>query len=203
VVAARGLDAEVLSLDAHTLAGIFDTILAVGRAAGGDDAARSLVDSLQQRLATVDRNVLGRPRPRVLGLEWLGPPFLPGHWVPEQIERAGGDNILGEAGGHSREAPWSDLEGLDPDVLLLMPCGYGLDASRAEADRAAESLTVIAPRAIDEGRAYVVDGSSYFNRSGPRVIDGIEILAGLLHPGAMPVRAHASEVWRPATAGRA
>lgn len=203
VVARRGLGARVVSLDAHTLAEILETIRTVGEATGATEAAERLIRDLDARLAKIAGAVDGRPRPRVLGIEWLGPPFLPGHWVPEQIERAGGENLLGEAGGHSREAPWSDLEGLDPDVLLIMPCGYGLEASRAEADRVADRLLAIAPRAIEEGRAFVVDGSSYFNRSGPRVVDGVEILAGLFHPDVAAPRPDAAAVWQPSAAHRA
>ena len=185
VVAACGLHAAVVSLDAHTIEEILDTILVVGQATGVAERARDLVRGLEQRMAAVSSAVQRRLRPRVLAIEWLGPPFLPGHWVPEQIELAGGVCLAGEAGSHSRQVDWKDLEGLDPDVLILMPCGYGLEASRAEADRAAERLLELAPRAIEADRAFVVDGSSYFNRSGPRVVDGVEILAALLHPGAV------------------
>jgi iron complex transport system substrate-binding protein len=184
-VASRGLHATVVSLDAHTIDEILNTILVVGHATGIDERARELVGGLEERMVAVASVVQGRPRARVLAIEWLGPPFLPGHWVPEQIERAGGICLAGETGSHSRQVDWKDLEGLDPDVLILMPCGYGLEASRVEADRAAERLAEIAPRAIEEDRAFVVDGSSYFNRSGPRVVDGIEILAALLYPGVV------------------
>ena len=197
VVQRRGLGARVESLDAHTIDGILDTIRQVGRAAHAEETAGVVITALRDRLDAVRQEVAGRPRPRVLAIEWLGPPFTPGHWVPEQIERAGGENLAGEAGARSREVAWQDLEGLDPDVLVIMPCGYGLGASRRDADSAADALHRIAPRAIDDGRAFVVDGSSYFNRSGPRVVDGVEILAALFHPGVLPVRQDASAVWHP------
>jgi iron complex transport system substrate-binding protein len=193
VVTERGLSTEVLSLDAHTLDEIFATILDVGRAVGAEQRALALIDELRARLARVVAAVSGAARPRVLALEWLDPPFAPGHWVPEMIALAGGENLVGSAGGHSHEVPWTDLAELDPDVLVIMPCGYGVQASRADADRRAEQLGRVAPRAIGAGRAYVVDGSSYFNRSGPRVVDGVEILAGLLHPGL--VGRPSGEVW--------
>jgi iron complex transport system substrate-binding protein len=98
------------------------------------------------------------------------------------IELAGGRCLAGETARPSRQVSWDDLAGLDPDVLIVMPCGYGLEASRREAEAHAEHLAAIAPRAAASGRIYPVDGSSYFNRSGPRVIDGVEILATLLHP---------------------
>jgi len=110
-------------------------------------------------------------------------------------------NLLGEAGQRSREVAWEDVAGMDPDVLIIMPCGMGLEDARADADRHARRLVEAAPRAIAEGRAYVVDGSAYFNRSGPRVADGLEILAGLLHPDRLPAPdGSAAAVWRPATA---
>ncbi len=193
-----GLGADVLSLDAHDIAGILDTILAVGRVAGVEARAEAVVRDLRARMTAVERAVAGAARPRVLALEWLDPPFAPGHWVPEMVERAGGVNLLGEAGQRSREAAWEEVAGLDPDVLIIMLCGMGLDETRADADRHARRLTEVAPRAIAEGRAYVVDGSSYFNRSGPRVAEGLEILAGLLHPGRLPAPGGAvAAAWRP------
>ena len=99
------------------------------------------------------------------------------------------------------QVEWHDVTGLDPDVLLIMPCGYGLDASHDDADRHARRLGELAPRAIAAGRAYVVDGSAYLNRSGPRVVDGIELLAGLLHPDRVPYPApDRARVWHPPTA---
>lgn len=196
LVREHGIEAEVLSLDAHTLEGIFETVLQVGEAAGVPERARELVAGYRARLARVEEAVRGAPRPRVLSIEWLEPPFAPGHWTPEMVERAGGENLVGRVGAPSAQLGWEELEGLDPDVLVIMPCGYGLEASRAEADRHASQLRRVAGRAIEGGRAFVVDGSSYFNRSGPRVVDGVEILAGLLHPGRVgaPV-AGVAEVW--------
>ena len=196
-VRSRGVGARVESLDAHTLDEILASIVQVGRAAGVEERALVLVSGLKARLDDVRAAVSGAARPRVLVIEWLGPPFLPGHWVPEMIEVAGGDNLLGRAGAHSEQAEWSTLAGLDPDVLLLMPCGYGLEASAADADRHAEQLALVAPRAIESGRAFVVDGSAYMNRSGPRVVDGVELLAGLLHPDRVATPpADRAAVWR-------
>ncbi len=199
VVAARGLDAAVVSLDAHTLEEILESIRVVGRAAGVAERAASVVAALEARLAAVAAAVAGAARPRVLAVEWLDPPFVPGHWVPEQIERGGGRNVVGEVGRRSREATWESLAGLDPDVLLIMPCGYDLEASRHDADAHAAELGQVAPRAVEAGGAYVVDGSSYFNRSGPRAVRGVEILAGLLHPDRFPPPGpREAAVWRPA-----
>lgn len=182
IVETLGTGAEVLSLDAHTLDEILDSILQVGEAAGVADAARDYVAELRARLERVRERVSDAARPRVLALEWLDPPFVPGHWVPEMVEIAGGINLAGRAGARSTQEDWDALTGLDPDALVVMPCGYGLGAARQDAHRYASRLRAVAPRAISEGRAYVVDASSYFNRSGPRVVDGVEILAALLHP---------------------
>ena len=177
---------RILSLDAHNLAGVFRSVLEIGTATGARERARQYVEVLQQRISAVRARVAARPRPRVLALEWLDPPYSPGHWVPEMVELAGGAMVVGNAGQVSRAVSWTDLERTNPDVLVVMPCGFGLDAARADASRHRERLCAVAARAIAFGRAYVVDGSSYFNRSGPRVVDGIEILAALLHPDVFP-----------------
>lgn len=198
VVERLGLGADVLSLDAHDIDGILETIRAVGRAAGVEARADAVVRDLRARIAAVERAVAGAARPRVLALEWLDPPFAPGHWVPEMVARAGGMNLLGESGQRSREVAWDEVAGLDPDVLILMPCGMGLEDARGDADRHAGRLAAVAPRAIAEERAYVVDGSSYFNRSGPRVAEGLEILGGLLHPGRLPAPGgEVAAAWQP------
>ncbi|WP_428276153.1 cobalamin-binding protein [Candidatus Palauibacter sp.] len=198
VLGARGIEADVVSLDAHTIDDILASVTQVARAAGSPDTAREAGGSLRRRLDAVRAAVRDAVAPRVLGIEWFDPPFAPGHWVPEMIELAGGRNLAGEAGQPSREVSWDEMGDLDPDTLLLMPCGYGLDASRADADAHAERLGEVAPRAISEGRAWVVDASSYFNRSGPRFVTGVEILGGLLHPNRLPAPDPAvAAVWTP------
>jgi iron complex transport system substrate-binding protein len=199
VVRREGLSAEVVSLDAHTLADILATIRQVGAAAGEPARGEQVAALLEARLAAVRDAVADAARPRVLAIEWLDPPFLPGHWVPEMIEVAGGTCVAGEAGSRSVETGWDALRGMDPDVLLIMPCGYGLEASRRDADRYARELMEVGARAVENSRSFVVDGSSYFNRSGPRAVDGVEILGGLLHPGRWPAPpAEAAGIWRPA-----
>jgi iron complex transport system substrate-binding protein len=186
MVERRDLGAHVLSLDAHTVQDILDSIVQVGAATGAEGQAADVVAALSERIDVVRNAVKDRPRPRVLAIEWLDPPFAPGHWVPEMIDIAGGENLLGTPGAHSTQTTWAALTDLDPDVLIIMPCGYDLDATRRDADAAAAILQDVAPRAIGAGRAFIVDGSAYFNRSGPRFVTGIEILAGLLHPDAFP-----------------
>jgi iron complex transport system substrate-binding protein len=186
--AARALEgrARVLSLDAHSVEGILATVEQVGEAAGIETRAREVAAGLRDRIEGVARRVAGHGRPRVLALEWLDPVFVPGHWGPEMVALAGGENLAGSPGRRSQQLEWSAVSGLDPDVLLILPCGYDLARARAEADAHRDRLLALAPRAVREGRAWVVDGSAYFNRSGPRVVDGIEILARILHPDLMP-----------------
>ena len=189
LVEERGLDADVVSLDAHTLDGIFRTVLQVGRAAGAEERAWELVAGYRARLDAVERRVGRVPdaeRPRVLALEWIDPPFAPGHWVPEMVEAAGGRDLLGAAGERSERVTWEDATGLDPDVLVVMPCGYDLEASVAEARRHGARLRDAAPGPVRRDRAWAVDASSYFNRSGPRVVRGVEILEAILWPGEGP-----------------
>jgi iron complex transport system substrate-binding protein len=178
----------VLSLDAHTLEEIIDSVEDVADAADEPGVGAVTVARLRARVDRVREAVAGRGRPDVLALEWLDPPFAPGHWIPEMIEIAGGRNLIGTAGGHSVEVPWSDVEGLDPDRLLLVPCGYALDQARDDAARARDRLHALAARAVEAGGA-AIGHSAYFSRSGPRVVDGIEGLAAWLHPDALPADA--------------
>ena len=195
---ARGIDADIVSLDAHTIKDILASLTQVGRAAGQPGVARDAGGSLRRRLDAVIAAVGDADPPGVLGIEWFDPPFTPGHWVPEMVELAGGRNLAGEAGQPSREVSWEEIGDLDPDALLLMPCGYGLEAARTDADAHAQQLERVAPRAVAEGRAWVVDASSYFNRSGPRFVTGVEILGGLLHPDRLPTPNPAvAAVWSP------
>lgn len=187
LTAVQELDAEprVVSLDAHTLAGILESIQQVADAAGASERGEAVVSRLAARLEAVRARVAGRTRPRVLMLEWLDPPFAPGHWVPEMVDVAGGDLLVGNAAERSSEIAWEALEGCDPDVLLIEPCGYDLELAAADAERNRHRLYRVAPRAVQEGRAWLLH-SSYFSRSGPRLVDGVEALARILHPAHEP-----------------
>jgi iron complex transport system substrate-binding protein len=200
--AARALEPapRILSLDAHSVDGILRTVHEVGEVAGASERARALVNRAHERLATVRKAVAGRPPPSVLAIEWLAPPFLPGHWTPEMIETAGGRPLGGvKVGKPSRQVTWADLESLDPDVVIVMPCGFDLAAARRDAHDHAEALQRAAPRAAAKGQMWIVDGSAYFNRSGPRAVDGVEILGAMLHPECLPAvdLTGRAEVWRP------
>ena len=176
----------VLALDAHDITGVLATIRLVGHAGGVPERAERCVRDIERRIAAVRARVEGRPVARVLALEWLEPPFMPGHWVPEMVALAGGSLLRGIAGRPSFAVQWEDLAGLDPDVLLVMPCGFDLAAARADADRYRASLCAVAPRAIRSGRAYAVDATAHFSRPGPRLADGVELLGTLLHSDAFP-----------------
>src|SRR5438874_7041437 len=138
----------VLALDAHDIAGVLAAIRLVGHAGGVPERAERCVRDIERRIAAVRARVEGRPVARVLALEWLDPPFVPGHWVPEMVALAGGTLLCGVAGRPSFAVEWADLVGLCPDVLLVMPCGFDLAAARADADRYPASLCAVAPRAI-------------------------------------------------------
>lgn len=165
---------RVLTLDAHDLAAIFASIRDVGRATGSVERAETLILEMQSRITAVQTGVAGQPRPRVLALEWLDPPYVPGHWVPELVALAGGELLAGTARRPSYRMEWADLELFHPDVLLIMPCGFDLQQTRNEAERHASQLGRVG------GRIHLLDASAYFSRSGPRVVDGLEILANVL-----------------------
>ena len=188
VEAARALDGDptILSMDSHSMEDIFDSVIAVGTATRTEELARRVVTGFRARIDAVRRAVERQAPVRVLAIEWLDPPFLPGHWMPEMVEAAGGTVIGSSAGIPSKQTDWGAIEASDPDVLVVMPCGYGLEASVRESREYLDELHRVAGQAIDAGRAFVVDGSAYFNRSGPRMVDGVEILGAILHPKVFP-----------------
>jgi iron complex transport system substrate-binding protein len=166
---------KLVSLEPTTLGEVFDNILLVGELTDRQDAARKTVRELRNRLDRVKERVRGLRRPKVYAMEWLDPPFTAGHWVPEMVEIAGGDEVLGKAAAKSeRIAPERVLEA-SPEIIVLMPCGFSLERTIEEYKR-----TTFLPGW--SGQVYAVDGSSYFNRPGPRLVDGVEILAEIFHP---------------------
>ncbi|HUZ02478.1 MAG TPA: cobalamin-binding protein [Thermomicrobiaceae bacterium] len=178
---------DVASIEPRSLEEILESILTVGRLAGRAERADTVVAALRGRVALVEDRVGAIAiRPRVVCLEWLDPPMVAGHWVPEMVEAAGGQDVLGRAGEPAFRVHWQDVCAAAPDVVVLMPCGYGLDATLREVERLLAGPAGWPPAdevaAVPGWRVYAVDGSGYFNRPGPRVVDGIEILAGILHP---------------------
>lgn len=172
---------DLLSLDPRTLADVFADIRQVGTATGHSAEAEALLRDLQARLDAVRARVAGRPRPRVVALEWLDPPFAGGHWVPEMIEIAGGVDAFARAGDHSRRLTWDEVRAADPDHLVVMPCGYDEDGAREQMGLMAERPEWRELRAVREGRVHPVDANGCFSRPGPRLVDGIERLAAIFH----------------------
>ena len=191
VVRAIEGDITVVSLEPTSIEGVLNTISTVGAMAAAEDAAVELVERLRTRLGAVERVVTqrrqeGRAPSRVVGLEWLDPPFAVGHWVPEQIRRAGGWDLLGSDGERAHPTTWDAVRDVDPDTIVLMPCGFDLDGTIEEWGRLARPAWLEETTAARRRSLYAVDGSSYFSRPGPRIIDGIEILAAILDPDAFP-----------------
>jgi iron complex transport system substrate-binding protein len=168
---------RVLSLDPLTLDDVLGDLVRVAEAAGDPAAGERAHAEARERLRAIAGAVAGAARPRVLAIEWLDPPFVAGHWVPEMIAIAGGLDPLGTAGAKSRTAEWAELEAARPDVVLAMPCGYDEERSAEEAEAFSERLA-----ALRADRIVPVDASAYFSRPGPRLVTGVELLAGILHP---------------------
>ena len=178
---------RILSLSPTRLDDVFGDILTVGAATGRLPQAREVVARLKARCASIrcrTAAITRSRRPRIAVIEWLDPPMAAGNWVPELVHRAGGDDVLGRAGSHSHWITWADVAAADPDVVVLTPCGFTLDRVLAEARSAAVWPHLAGLRATREGRLWAVDGHHLFNRPGPRLVDSLEVLAELLHPGA-------------------
>lgn len=175
-----GCRAEVVTIDPHTLGEVFDSVLELGMRTGRSDAAQELVDSLRSRVDAVRSEVAGLPQPRVLVLEWTDPPFAPGHWIPEMVQIAGGIPVLGTAGEKSYRVTWEQVGESAPDVVVCAPCGFDLPASVALAEQVRDRFPGIP--------VWAVDANASFARPGPRLVDGIEALAGIVHPDVMPAR---------------
>jgi iron complex transport system substrate-binding protein len=170
-----GCAADVVSLDPASLQDVLDSITRVGDRLGVPDRARRLVLALGRRLADVAARVAERARPRVAVLEWVDPPFTAGHWVPDLVTAAGGTPVAAHPGGRSRQASWDDVRAARPDVVVVAPCGFHLDA-------AVEQARQVLPH-LPDAAVWAIDADGLVVRPGPRLIDGVEALAGILHPG--------------------
>jgi len=176
-------DSTVVSLEPNTIEDIFNSMLMVGRFAAADQEAKRVVDDLRGRLERVRVKTESiANRPKVFMLEWLEPPFAPGHWVPEQVEIAGGRCLLGEPGRPSITTTYDAIRESKPDVLVLVPCGYYIDDTLRQLENTGFPANWLEIPAIKNGEVWAVDATSYFSRPGPRVVDGIEILAKIFHP---------------------
>ena len=202
---ARSIDADitVVSLEPTTIEGILNTISTVGAMTDAEDEAVELVESLRTRLGIVETRVFerrkeGHQAPRIVGLEWLDPPFAVGHWVPEQIRRAGGWDLLGQDDQASSQTDWGAVVDVDPEMIVLMPCGFHLTETVAEWERVPRPIGWSSIEAVRRGNVFAVDGSAYFSRPGPRVLDGIEMLAEIFDPDAFVETAPPGS-WTPLT----
>ncbi|HEX4952098.1 MAG TPA: cobalamin-binding protein [Thermoanaerobaculia bacterium] len=170
---------ELLSLDPHTLTDVLGDIRRVGARLRRESETAALLAGLEARLAAVAKRRAGRTRPRVVALEWLDPPFLAGHWVPEMIDQAGGQDAFGRPGGASRRSSWEEIAGGQPDVVVVMPCGFDQAGAAAEMAKLDACPDWRALPAVAAGRAFAVDANGLFSRPGPRLVDGVERLAEL------------------------
>jgi iron complex transport system substrate-binding protein len=177
-----GCQADVLSLDPRSLTGVLDTILAVGERTGTYDRAVQLVAGLSGRLAAVADLVAGRPRPKVAVVEWIDPPFTAGHWVPDLVTAAGGDPVAAHPGAKSMPTTWPAVAAADPEYVVVAPCGFHLPGAVGQARSVARALPGTAVWAIDADGLVV--------RPGPRLVDGVDAIAPVLHPDDPAVAPH-------------
>jgi iron complex transport system substrate-binding protein len=186
-VAARAIDGypRVVSLEPHEIEDILTHVELVGRLTGMEEEGLKVAEDARGRLQATSGAVAGRPRPRVFCVEWLDPIFDAGHWVPDQVARAGGSEVVGRLGEPSRQVAWDRVVAADPEVIVVMPCGVSPERAIAETEilRGLPGWGDLSAVAADE--VWAVDGPSYFNRPGPRVVRGVEILASIFHPEAV------------------
>ena len=185
---------DVLSLDPETLTEVLDDAVRLADAAGARERGVRLRDELAARIEAVRDAVPRGRRPSVAALEWLDPPFVGGHWVPDMIAAAGGEDPLGEPGRKSREASWEEIAAAIPDVVVVMPCGLYADEALVQALDHRDEL-----ESLGADRVLAVDAAASFSRPGPRLADGTELLAHLLHPESVP--APPGLGWRPVMEG--
>jgi iron complex transport system substrate-binding protein len=172
---------QVLSLDPHTLGEVLGDVRTLAQATDVNDAGVGLVQDAATRIDRVRLAVCAQEPVRVAALEWLDPVFVAGHWTPQLIEYAGGIDVLGLAGEHSQQRSWGEVRAAQPEVVIVMPCGYDAERSLEEAYDYADELETLGAR-----RVVAVDAAAYFSRPGPRLITGLELLGHILHPDRLP-----------------
>ncbi|MGH2995222.1 MAG: ABC transporter substrate-binding protein [Gaiellaceae bacterium] len=186
-VDARRLEVEVLDYSPTTLSGILNAIAGLGVRLGAEGPADELTSGMRTRLERVEAALAGvESSPRVFVTEWLEPPYSAGHWVPDMVALAGGTDVAGMAGEPSHRMRWSDVAALAPEVVVLAPCGFDLDRTLSEVVPLDLSAHLLGTPARQESSVFAVDADGYFSRPGPRVVDGVEMLAHLLHPTEYP-----------------
>jgi iron complex transport system substrate-binding protein len=172
---------QVVSLDPHTVGEVLGDARTLAQATDRKDAAVELIGDAAARIDRIRVAVRGARRPRVAALEWLDPPFAAGHWTPQLIDFAGGEDVLGFAGEPSEQRTWEEVAASEPDVVIVMPCGYDAEIAYREAEMHRDKLA-----ALGAGEVVAVNAAAYFSRPGPRIVDGLELLAHILHPELVP-----------------
>ncbi len=172
---------QVISLDPHTIGEVLGDARTLAQATDHKDAAVDLIAAAAARIDRVRLAVREARRLRVVALEWLAPPFVAGHWTPQLIDYAGGEDVLGFPGENSEQRTWEEIRAAQPDVVIVMPCGYDAEIAHREAEMHRDELA-----SLGAGEVVAVDASAYFSRPGPRLVDGLELLAHILHPELVP-----------------
>jgi iron complex transport system substrate-binding protein len=167
----------VLALDPHTVGEVLGDARTIAQATDTKDAAVDLIREASERIDRIRLAVRGARRPKVVALEWLEPPYIAGHWVPQLIEFAGGEDLLGFTGEKSEQQTWELIAASEPDLVIVMPCGFDAEIAHREAEMQRDRLA-----ALGAGQIVAVDAAAYFSRPGPRIIDGLELLAYVFHP---------------------
>lgn len=178
--------AKVVSLDPQSLDEVIAQIALVGKLVDREDKAAELTGTLRARVARVKEIAIRLPTVTVFCLEWSAPPFVAGHWIPEMVNLAGGVNLLNQSGHRSVEIAWHEIRDAAPEVVVFMPCGYYLDEAEEEAQTFLHQAEFADSPAARNGNVFAVDATSFFSRPGPRLVDGLEILAWAIHPEAYP-----------------
>jgi iron complex transport system substrate-binding protein len=168
---------RVIALDPHTVGEVLGDARTLAQATDTKEQALALIKDAGRRIDKVKLATRSARRPRVVALEWLDPPFAAGHWTPQLIEYAGGEDVLGFAGENSEQRTWAEIAAVEPDIVVVMPCGYDAEIAHREAEMHRDELA-----ALGAGEVIAVDAASYFSRPGPRIVDGLELLAWLIHP---------------------
>lgn len=188
---------RIVALEPNKLADVWSDIERVAEALGHRQAGTELVRQLKQRMVDVSsRAARQQPRPSTACIEWIDPLMAAGNWMPELVEMAGGVNLFGEAGKHSPRMSWQQLRGADPDVIVILPCGWDIQHSLAEMPALARQPGWSELKAVGSRGVYLADGNQYFNRPGPRVVESLEILAEILHPDQFHF-GHRGRGWQP------
>lgn len=173
---------EIVSVSPANLQDIFDSFLTVSNAIGAERAGLELVSAIKKRFEEIKGETVGRQSPSVVSIEWLDPLMTGGNWMPELIDIAGGENLLSEPGAHSPWISWEKIRNADPEILLIVPCGFSISKTLSEVNLLTEKSGWSELNAVKQNNVFLLDGNHYFNRPGPRILDSAEILAEIFHP---------------------